>query len=107
MKKRYLSELFENEPEQWGFRGDPYFWADLKDYFSTKKFPYSEDWLTDDIYRMFKETTGEDLQKDARPNVAKYPTGGMSGGMLSGRFWIENGIPMLVERYRKLSKEYE
>lgn len=25
-----LSKIFEEKPERWGFRGDPYFWDHLK-----------------------------------------------------------------------------
>ena len=26
-----LSEIFEEKPKRWGFRGDPYFWDHLKE----------------------------------------------------------------------------
>lgn len=29
----------------------------------------------------------------------------MSSGVLSGKFWVEKGIPLLVERYHKRLKE--
>lgn len=102
---RYLSELFEEEPRQYGLRGDDHLWKYLKEYFSTIRFPYSEEWMTDDIYRLFLEVTGEQLSADCKPFVKEYDNGGMSSGVLSGRFWVEKGIPLLVERYHKRLKE--
>lgn len=100
-----MSVLFEDKPWQMGLRGDPYFWDDLKDYFSTIEFPYSEEQLKDDIHQIFLNTAGEQLSISAMPYIEKYAHGGMSSGGLSGKFWIENGIPLLVERYRKCLEE--
>lgn len=102
---RFLSELFEEEPEHYGLRGDFFFWEYLKEYFSKVEFPYAEDWMTDDIYRLFAEISGEQLNVDSRPFVKDYDKGGMSSGTLSGRFWVSEGIPLLVERYREKIKE--
>ena len=101
----YLSELFEEEPRQYGLRGDDHFWKYLKEYFSTVRFPYSEEWMTDDIYRLFLKVTGEQLSAECKPFVKEYDNGGMSSGVLSGKFWVEKGIPLLVERYHKRLKE--
>ena len=101
----YLSELFEEEPRQYGLRGDDHFWKYLKEYFSTVRFPYSEDWMTDDIYRLFLKVTGQQLSAECKPFVKEYDNGGMSSGVLSGKFWVEKGIPLLVERYHKRLKE--
>ena len=30
-KNMKLSKIFEEKPERWGFRGDPYFWEHLKE----------------------------------------------------------------------------
>ena len=51
------------------------------------------------------EVTGEQLSVECKPFVKEYDNGGMSSGVLSGRFWVENGIPLLVERYHKSLKE--
>ena len=97
----YLSVIFEEKPWQMGLRGDPYFWDDLKEYFSKIEFPYSEAQLIEDIYRIFVNTTGEHLTASSMPYVEKYAHGGMSSGGLSGKFWMKKGIPLLVERYRR------
>ena len=30
----FVSAIFEEKPKQWGFRGDPYLWEELKKEFS-------------------------------------------------------------------------
>ncbi len=103
----YLSEIFNERPKQWGFRGDPYFWSYLEEYFSKIEFPYSESRFVDDIYRIFAKVSGTQLQIDTIVKVEEFAHGGMSSGGLSGKFWIERGIPLLVDRYREIIKQCE
>ena len=99
---RYLSELFKERPAQFGLRGDEYFWNYLETYFSDKEFPYSETKLVEDIYQLFFNVTGEQMTKDANPYVEQFAKGGMSSGRLNGAFWIEQGIPLIIQRYREV-----
>ena len=98
----YLSEIFKVPPSKYGFRGDPHFWKYLEGYFSKVAFPYSEKELIDDIYRLFYEVSGVQLTVDARVYVEQFAHGGMSSGQLSGEFWVNSGIPMIVGRYREM-----
>ena len=98
----YLSELFKERPCQYGLRGDKHFWEYLEGYFSTIEFPYSEDRLTDDIYYNFEKVSGVELTVDAQPYVKEFAYGGMSSGVLSGKFWITKAIPLIVGRYRNI-----
>ena len=93
---RYLSEMFDVRPPHWGLRGDPYLWADMKQDFSSVPFPYEPARLVSDIKRLFREKTGEELTNDACPRVEKYAHGGMSSGMVSGHFWLNTAIPLLL-----------
>lgn len=102
--ERYLSDLFTERPATYGLRGDPYFWKYLEEYFSKVEFPYSETWLTDDVYRLFVQVSGEQLSVDATPYVEEFAHGGMSSGVLCGEFWVKRAIPMLIERYREAVK---
>lgn len=97
---KYLSELFEEEPDKYGLRGDPYLWDYYKQFFSNIEFPYSETHFCDDIYRLFVDITGEQLRPDTKVYVNEFCGGGMSSGYVSGAFWINEAIPLLVERYR-------
>lgn len=98
---RYLSELFKERPSQFGLRGDEYFWNYLETYFKDKEFPHSEPKLVEDIYQIFFNVTGEQLTKDVNPYVEQFAQGGMSSGRLSGEFWINQGIPLIVQKYRE------
>lgn len=72
---RYLSEIFYERPKQYGFRGDPYFWAYLEEYFSKIEFPYSESRFVDDIYRIFEKVSGTQLQADTIVKVEEFAHG--------------------------------
>jgi molybdenum cofactor cytidylyltransferase len=93
---RYLSELFQIQPPNWGLRGDPYLWEDMKQAFANIPFPYSSPQLVADIRRIFKEKTGEELDNQVRPYVPAYDHGGTSSGKVSGRFWMSTAIPLLI-----------
>ena len=64
-------------------------------------FEYSDD----KIYQIFYNVCGEHLRTDVRPYVEEFSHGGMSSGQLSGEFWIDKGIPLIVSRYRKIMLE--
>lgn len=102
--QRKISELFAIPPYQYGFRGDKYFWKYLEEYFSNIHFPYSEAELINDIYTLFFEVSGVRLTENSQPYVEQFAYGGMSSGQLSGEFWIRQGIPLIVDRYRALIK---
>lgn len=97
-----LLKLFAKEPEQWGLRGDPYFWKALKEYFAGAGLPDSEVAFVEDIFRQFHKVTGELLTEDAICFVKEYDKGGMSAGKISGEFWTKKGIPLLKERYHEI-----
>ena len=93
---RYLSEMFNIQPPNWGLRGDPYLWQDMKKAFADTPFPYSAHELVVDVQRIFREKTGEELSNGARPYVEAYDHGGPSAGKVSGRFWLGTAIPLLL-----------
>ena len=51
-----------------------------------------------DIHKLFLEYTGQDIKSAEMANAPKLNHGGMSGGLLSCKFWLEKGIPLLKER---------
>ncbi len=93
-----LSSLFEDEPQQWGLRGDPYLWRDMRDHFEEVSLPTSPVELEGVIRDMFFELTGHDLSSDQSIKVDKYSHGGMSSGGISSRFWRDSALPLLKER---------
>jgi hypothetical protein len=95
------SELFE-EPFQYGLRGDPYLWKDLK-----ARFEYSEVQNLAEFKALlrngFKENTGSDPVAGKHFRISYFDFGGMSSGVVSANFWIEKGFPLLEERFKKLN----
>ena len=101
--KQDFSVIFEEEPKQWGLRGDPYLWREMKEECAGKKFPFFEDEIVEYVGRKFAEVSGVPLTYDAKPYVEKFAHGGMSSGHLAGVFWMGRGIAKLIENYRKAS----
>lgn len=101
-----VSEIFD-EPERWGLRGDPIFWRYLKDYYADYEIPYPVESLKKDILRLFTDFAG----KPPAPGKSFYVKdfdllhSGMSRGMLSGDFWLNEAIPILSKRLEQLNED--
>lgn len=98
-----LSVIFEEKPERWGFRGDPYFWDYLKklaenmDIISPDEL---EKWIKEEYLSVSgKELT--DIYEDFAV-VEQFAHGGMSSGGVDNLWWIEKGIPLLKSRLTAL-----
>jgi molybdenum cofactor cytidylyltransferase len=98
-----LSKIFEEKPESWGFRGDPYFWDYLKE-----RAERMDAVSPDELERWIKE---EYLSLSGKPLSDKYMDfavieqfahGGMSSGGVDNLWWIDTGIPLLKSRLRAL-----
>ena len=99
MKHENLSFLFTERPLKYAYRGDYYFWEYLQQYFEEHAgFSTKED-IINTLKQQFKEQSGIELTEDAMPYVQKFANGGMSSGFLSGDFWLNSVIPMLLKRF--------
>jgi len=94
-----LRDLFEPEPDQWGLRGDPYLWKELKEQLGVAPAPDTEQELVALLGQTIEELVGEPLAKDGQFYVERFAHGGMSSGWVSGEWWLRMGIPLLVERW--------
>lgn len=90
------NNIFKNKPKQWGLRGDPLFWDELEKHQEEIKKVSDIPKL---VYKLYKEKTGEELTPSGEGYVETFQTTGMSSGYVSGEWWIETGIPLLIERY--------
>jgi molybdenum cofactor cytidylyltransferase len=98
-----LSVIFEEKPERWGFRGDPYFWDYLKN------LAENMDMISaDELEKWIKE---EYLSLSGKPLTDKYMDfavieqfahGGMSSGGVDNEWWVNEGIPLLKSRLASL-----
>nr|MBQ4457178.1 MobA protein [Clostridia bacterium] len=98
-----LSVIFEDKPQMWGLRGDPYFWDYLKelaedmDILSPDKL---EAWIRQEYLSLSgKPLTGEYMDFAV---IKQFAHGGMSSGGVDNRWWMEEGIPLLKNRLAAL-----
>ena len=97
-----LSDLFLDEPEQWGLRGDPHLWREMADSFNKISLPSSSAELECIVRGAFEKLTGCSIDSTELINLDKYDHGGMSSGGISTNFWRESAIPLLVSRLEGL-----
>ncbi|MBL8814419.1 MAG: hypothetical protein JNL58_00200 [Planctomyces sp.] len=95
-----IADLFDPEPGQWGLRGDPYLWREMKKMFSGVPLPQTETELRDTILIAFQALVGmriEDGQN--RCFIERFSQGGMSSGQISLEFWPNKALSILGLRY--------
>ena len=98
-----LSKIFEDKPERWGFRGDPYFWDHLKelamdmDIVSPDEL---EEWIKEEYYSLSGKAL-TDVYGDFAV-IKQFAHGGMSSGGVDNKWWMEEGIPLLKSRLAEL-----
>ena len=96
-----VSEIFENEPNQWGLRGDPFLWRELKEHFKNIDMPETPEILQELIEKEYEVSTGHPVSHQNHFSIERFRNHGMSSGGISPEFWVESGIPLLVSRHAK------
>jgi molybdenum cofactor cytidylyltransferase len=97
---RTLASLFKEVPRQWGLRGDPHLWQEMKATLGNATYPATEEQFAALLEQTYQQLTGVPLTRRDPVFVERYNHGGMSGGYVSPQFWIETAIPLLRARYR-------
>jgi hypothetical protein len=105
MDRPPISTLFEPEPPQWGFRGDPHLWRDMAGRLSTVPCPATEDELQVIIERVYEQLTGHPLSHTGYIRLDQYDHGGMSGGLIAPLWWRDKAIPLLRQRLMELDAD--
>lgn len=95
-----ISKLFENEPTQWGLRGDPCLWEEMKAKLDLIAMPSTPQELERILRSVFLELTGRALDNHDPIFVPRYDQGDMSSGMVCTEFWRNTAIPLVVSRHR-------
>ena len=95
---KFVSEIFNNRPIQWGLRGDPFLWDEMQQYFSKKELPCTKEQFDAEFRCQFKLMTGDELGFAKVTYVKRYAKTGMSKGVVSHTFWREKGLPLLLSR---------
>ena len=102
-----LSAIFEEKPERWGFRGDPYFWDHLKelaedmDMISPDEL---EDWIKEEYFSLSGKILTDKYMDFAV--IEQFAHGGMSSGGVDNIWWTEEGIPLLRGRLAAADKAF-
>ena len=98
-----LSAIFEEKPERWGFRGDPYFWDHLKERAENMDI-LSPDELEQWIKEEYLSLSGKPLTDEYMDFavIKQFAHGGMSSGGVDNRWWMRKGIPLLKSRLGSL-----
>ena len=100
-----LSIIFEDKPDRWGFRGDPYFWAHLKgraedmDIISPDEL---EAWIKEEYLSLSGKILSDKYGDFAV--IDQFAHGGMSSGGVDNLWWIEEAIPLLKSRLAAQSR---
>lgn len=104
--KDTVSKIFETHPENWGLKGDSYFWKELEEFFSNIYLPYPVERFTSNFCIIYKIIIGDEISPNQNYYIPKYDKGGISSGMIESDFWINTALPLLTERLEKLNEEF-
>jgi molybdenum cofactor cytidylyltransferase len=94
-----ITDLFAPKPGHWGLRGDPHLWDELVRRFAYLPLPASAEDLRALLEEGYERLTGQALESDDHVRVSRYGTDGMSGGLVSPKFWRTEAIPLLLARH--------
>ena len=98
-----LSIIFEEKPERWGFRGDPYFWDYLKERAENMDIISPEElekWIKEAFFSLSGKVMTDEYMDFAI--IEQFAHGGMSSGGVDNQWWINEGIPLLKNRLAAL-----
>lgn len=100
-----LSEIFEEKPKRWGFRGDPYFWDYLREKAEDMDIITAQQlqqWISEE-YELLSGKPLTDEYMDFAV-IKQFKHGGMSSGGDDNTWWMEKGIPLLIGRLNALTE---
>jgi len=96
-----VGDLFHERLKQWGLRGDSYLWDELLETLADVVLPSSREEIESILDAAFKSATGKSLAFVDEIEIRRFAHGGMSSGGISGQFWREKGIPMVLNRFEE------
>jgi hypothetical protein len=97
-----LETLFRRPTASWGLRGDPHLWKALRARLRPEQGWPSAAAFDASLGAAFEALLAEGLTHSRGDTVwfEQFPQAGMSGGMVSLRWWRTTGLPLLKQRYR-------
>ncbi len=97
-----IATIFEEEPIQWGLRGDPFLWRELKERFKEIDMPETPELLKGLIEKEYEAATGYPITHKEQFCIERFRSHGMSSGGIAPEFWIKKAVPLLISRHAKL-----
>ena len=99
-----IDEIFKNEPDQWGLRGDPYLWHKLKRSLLPLENGLSQIDFEQQLECSFNKIIDQEGKRTSEEVVwfKNFPESGMSGGYVSLIWWQETGLPLIKGKYKEL-----
>lgn len=96
-----IGSLFDRAVAQWGMRGDPYLWRELRSRLADAPLPPDRFTVRARILAEAQDVLGEPLTPWGEPlHVPAFDPGhGMSAGMVDRSWWIRTGLPILLDRF--------
>lgn len=92
--------IFDDAPSQWGLRGDPHLWQELRTHLATTPMPADAQQLQSILEQAFQSLSGQPLATEEDCFfVDRYAGGGMSSGMVSPEFWRDTALLLFRERF--------
>ncbi len=100
-----LVDLFHPEPVQWGLRGDPFLWREMRDALREHPRPSNEvEWLAL-LRATWVQLLGDAPIRNETAYVERFASGGMSSGQVSLAFWRDTALPLLCRRYSDATRQ--
>jgi molybdenum cofactor cytidylyltransferase len=98
-----VSQLFDKPPMQWGLRGDPLLWEEMRIETEMLTLPNNSEELRVLLKEIFCKLTEQSVEHGKNILVSRYreKSKGMSNGIVSSDFWLEKGFPLIIQRYNK------
>jgi hypothetical protein len=93
-----MADLFDPMPSQWGLRGDPYLWMEMRQALCHVPIPKDDATVERTLLACFTSLTGAEPKRGDNLSVERFSRGGMSSGMICGETWADRLLPQLRQR---------
>jgi hypothetical protein len=93
-----MADLFDPMPSQWGLRGDPFLWMEMRHALCHVPVPRDDATVGRILSGCFTSLTGAEPVRGDKLHVRRFSYGGMSSGMICGETWAERLLPQLRQR---------
>jgi hypothetical protein len=95
-----IADLFDPAPRTWGLRGDMFLWLEMRQALCLVPIPERPEAICAAIASALHALTGQDLAAGSEVFVSRYARGGMSSGVVSGAFWVDEFPRQIQNRAR-------